>query len=147
MTTTDTPTLDLDTQIFESQFREEHLRRKENALREASYLAADAGRDLSEAVEKLGGSIACLAEALKESRWHDAHEDEIHRILHIARCNLCLLMQRHADIQKDVAEAIAPAEEAVHEALAEQNRKTGQLMETRNAPAATPQSSIVNCQS
>jgi hypothetical protein len=56
-------------------------------------------------------------------------------------------MQRHADIQKDVAEAIAPAEEAVHEALAEQNRKTGQLMETRNAPTATPQSSIVNCQS
>lgn len=140
MHSTDTPPLDLDTQIFESQFREEHLRRKENALREASYLAADAGRDLSQAVEKLGGSIACLSAALEETRWHDAHEDEIRRILHIARCNLCLLMQRHADIQKDVAEAIAPAEKAVHEALDEQNRKTGQLMETRSTTTATPNS-------
>lgn len=140
MTTPDTPTLDLDTQIFESQFLEEHLRRKEKALRDASYLAADAGRDLTQAVEKLGGSIACLAAALEETRWHDAHEDEIHRILHIARCNLSLLVQRHADIQKDVAEALSPAEEAVHEAFAEQNRKTGQLMETRSTTTATPQS-------
>ena len=134
-----TPTLDLDTQIFESQFREEHLRRKENALREASYLAADAGLDLTKAVEKLGGSIAYLAEALEETRWHDAHEDEIHSILHIARCTLSQLMQQHACIQKDLAEAISPAKEAVQKALAEQNRKTGQLMKARSATPATPE--------
>lgn len=140
MTTPDTPTLDLDTQIFESQFREEHLRRKENALREASYLAADACLDLTEAVEKLGGSIAHLAAAMEETRWHDAHEDEIRIISHIAHCNLSLLMQRYAAIQKDVADAIEPAKEAVQEALAEQNRKTGQLMTARSTTPATPQS-------
>ena len=136
MTTPDTPTLDLDTQIFESQFREEKLRIKETALLHARCSAIDAARTLRRAVEQLGVVIGSLSIASTSTLWTDTRKDEINRILHIARCNLSQLMQRHAAIQKEVAEAITPAEEAVQEALAEQNRKTGQLMEARSTTAA-----------
>lgn len=131
--------LPLDAQIFESQFREEHLRRKENALRDARFFADDAARDITNAVEKLGGCTALLNIANAQTRWHADHEEEIARITRVARWTIAQLMTLHASVKIEMAEALRPAEDAAQKALAEQTVKTGQLMQARSTTPATPE--------
>lgn len=130
----------LDTQITSSQFIEYNLRRKQNALRDARFFADDAARDITNAVEKLGGCTALLNIANAQTRWHADHEEEIARITQIARWAISQLMVLHASVKIEMAEALRPAEDAAQKAFAEQSRKTGQLMTARSTPPATPQS-------
>ena len=136
----DTYEIPLDTQITSSQFIEANLRRKQNALRDARFFADDAARDITNAVEKLGGCTALLNIANAQTRWHADHEEEIARITQFARWAISQLMDLHASVKIEMAEALRPAEDAAQKALAEQSRKTGQLMEALSTPPATPQS-------